>query len=287
MRQAFAATVVLRARNDRMTQPNLSLSRLLRLGGQPFKLRRGGASQNVHGLPGRDKATGEPYVGFAPEIAVERGDVLEAELTGELSTVIKVSADVLRGRIFMWRAHCAEMGEQMGAPRQPDPHDVFVVYGRDHRARDAVYAFLNALGLRHIEFDSAAKATGAASPSIDRVLDSAFDLAQAVVVLLTGDDEARLGVRFRTPDDPSFEHKLTPQPRLNVIFEAGLAFGRQPNRVILVQVGEVRPFSDIAGLYVLRMKDTAEDRMRFKERLKTAGCAVEDSGLHWLKAGHF
>jgi predicted nucleotide-binding protein len=50
--------------------------------------------------------------------------------------------------------------------------------------------------------------------------------ARAVLVLLSPDDEAKLRDLFISPSDGSFERELTPQARPNVLFEAGLAFGR-------------------------------------------------------------
>jgi predicted nucleotide-binding protein len=241
------------------------------------------------------------YVAFSPGTDVRAGDWLEATISGERRIVTDVSSPVVRGRVFMVRADCLtelEYANRGGHPRgkeppmttptvRPDPRKVFVVFGRNHEIRDEIYTFLNALGLRHIEFDDAARDTGEGSPTIDRVLDAAFDLAQAVIVLLTGDDEARLREHYRKAEDQQFEGELTPQPRPNVLFEAGMAFGRHSERVILLQVGTIRPFSDVAGRYLLRFTGSTEDRVRLKDRLKTAGCNVDETSLHWYKAGRF
>lgn len=80
-------------------------------------------------------------------------------------------------------------------------------------------------------------ATGKGSPYIGEILDEAFSKAQAVVVLMTPDDEGYLRQVFRSPGDPPHETKLTPQARLNVLFEAGMAMGRSPERTILVELG--------------------------------------------------
>src|SRR5215468_9339290 len=65
---------------------------------------------------------------------------------------------------------------------------VFVVHGRNRKARTAMFTFLRAIGLAPIEWSEAVKLTGEASPYIGNVLDAAFNAAQAVVVLLTPDD---------------------------------------------------------------------------------------------------
>ena len=101
---------------------------------------------------------------------------------------------------------------------------------------------------RPIEWDEAVSFTGEGSPFTGQILDRAFSQAQAVIVLVTGDDLARLGTRFQKAGDPPHERELTPQARPNVLFEAGMAFGRNPERTILVSLGDSRPFSDIFGV---------------------------------------
>ena len=117
----------------------------------------------------------------------------------------------------------------------PDPKKVFVIHGRnDDDARRAMGAFLRSIGLEPIEWSQALETAGGGSPFIGDIVDKAFDSAQAILALLTGDDLARIGTRYGV-------EALTPQPRSNVIFEAGMAFGRVPNRTVLVALGRVRP----------------------------------------------
>jgi hypothetical protein len=66
-----------------------------------------------------------------------------------------------------------------------------------------------------------------------------------------------------------------------------MAMGRASDRTVLVECSKLRPFSDIAGRHVLRLRDTAESRTELAQRLKTAGCAVDTSGTGWLNAGVF
>src|SRR5205085_1033313 len=128
----------------------------------------------------------------------------------------------------------------------PNPRRVFVVHGRNEAARAAMFTFLRSIGLDPIEWQEAIAMTGEASPYVGRVLDAAFDNAKAIVVLLTGDDVARLGTRYLGDRDPTYERELFPQARPNVLFEAGLALGRSPSQTVLVALGDTRPFSDIA-----------------------------------------
>lgn len=168
-----------------------------------------------------------------------------------------------------------------------DAKIVFVVHGRDEAARKSMFEFLRAVGLKPLEWSQAIAATGVASPYIGQVLDAAFSVAQAVVILMTPDDIGCLRKQFQTEDDPEHEKKLSGQARSNVLFEAGMAMGRNPNRTILVEVGTLRPFSDIGGRHVLRLNDSSERRQDLAERLRTAGCPVDLTGRDWHKVGSF
>ena len=169
----------------------------------------------------------------------------------------------------------------------PDRSKVFVVHGRDESIRRAMFDFLRAIGLRPIEWSEAVALTGKPSPYVGEILDVAMGYAQAIIVLFTGDDQARLKDEFLWVNDPVYERKITPQARPNVIFEAGLALGKYPERTILVQVGTLRPFSDIAGRHFIRLKNTSKSRQELAQRLKLAGCDVNLSGTDWHDAGSF
>ncbi|MBZ5588198.1 MAG: nucleotide-binding protein [Acidobacteriia bacterium] len=164
---------------------------------------------------------------------------------------------------------------------------VFVVHGRDDPARRELFTFLRALGLQPIEWNQAIKMTGQGSPYVGTILDTAFREAAAVVVLLTPDDEARLRKDFLKTRDPVHERQLTGQARANVLFEAGMAFGRNPASTVLVQLGEVRPFSDVAGRHVVHLGNDAGSRQELATKLANAGCNVDTSGTDWLSAGDF
>lgn len=149
-----------------------------------------------------------------------------------------------------------------------------------------MFAFLRAIGLSPIEWSRAVASTGSASPYIGEVLDTAFDMAQAIVVLMTPDEVAYLVSDHASGgDDP--DTTPGPQARPNVLFEAGIAMGRDPRRTVLVELGQLRPFSDIAGRHAVRLNDTPEKRKDLAQRLTTAGCDVDISGTDWLKEGDF
>ena len=164
---------------------------------------------------------------------------------------------------------------------------VFVVHGRNEEARKAMFEFLRSIGLQPMEWSQAVKSTGKTAPYIGEVLDGAFSRAHAVVVLMTPDDEARLRERFWKDGEAPYEMQLSGQARPNVLFEAGMALGRHSDRTILVELGELRPFSDLAGRHVIRLDNSSQRRQDLAQRLQIAGCPVTVEGRDWHTAGDF
>ena len=178
---------------------------------------------------------------------------------------------------------------QMRLPRSAARrgNTVFVVHGRNTSARNEVFAFLRAVGLRLLEWSQAVRLVRKGSPYVGEILEAAFREAAAVVVLLTPDDEARLRSTFAKPGDPDFERTLTGQARPNVLFEAGMAFGKDPNSTVLVQIGKLRPFSDVGGRHVVHLSNQPTSRQEFITKLANAGCNVDTTGADWLSVGNF
>ena len=172
----------------------------------------------------------------------------------------------------------------------PDPKRVLVVYGRNEKARKAIFELLRAVDLKPFEWGEAVKKTGKASPYVGEILDEAFKESQAVIVLLTGDDITHLREEYIKPNDAEHEGRPSLQARTNVVFEAGRAFGTHRDRTVLVELEKERTkaFSDIGGRYVLRMSNQPEKRKELVDRLKTAGCDVcIDDRTDWMSAGDF
>ena len=171
--------------------------------------------------------------------------------------------------------------------QQGDRQTVFVVHGRNEPLRRAMFDFLRSVELKPLEWSQALAETNKPTPYVGEVLDKAFSIARAVVVLMSPDDEARLLKPFRKPDDEHYESALTPQARPNVLFEAGMAMGRYADRTVLVEVGKLRPFSDIGGRHVVRLTNSTESRQGLAKRLETAGCKIDLSGTDWHRVGDF
>jgi predicted nucleotide-binding protein len=171
--------------------------------------------------------------------------------------------------------------------QMPDSRSVFVVYGRNGKLRSDFFGFLRSVGLEPLEWTKALKLTGKASPYIGEVLDKAFQSAQAIVVLLTPDDEVHLGKELWTHNESEDEKQSMRQARPNVLFEAGMAFGRNPDRTLLVEIGKVKPFSDVGGRHMVKLSNAPQKRQDIVNRLRTAGCSVTTEGTDWLEVGNF
>lgn len=227
-------------------------------------------------------------------LAAERGISISRFATNEQLAEIRHSAVIAAPRPVVAEARSvkpARMADRTKPVRTNAPRrrgtTVFVVHGRDLDARDALFAFLRSVGLKPLEWTQALKLVGKGSPYVGEVLEAAFTKAAAVVVLLTPDDEARLKRKFAKTGDPSYERRLTGQARPNVLFEAGMAFGKNPNSTVLVQIGDLRAFSDIGGRHVVYLSDQPTSRQEFVTKLANAGCNVDTSGTDWLSAGDF
>jgi predicted nucleotide-binding protein len=164
---------------------------------------------------------------------------------------------------------------------------VFLVHGRDLAARDALIDLLRALDLKVIHWREAAAHAGGGTPYTGDIVAAGMELADAVVVLLTPDDIGYVRDDFRLESDGIHELKPTGQARLNVIFEAGMAMALDRNRVVLIEVGEVRKLSDTDGLNVIRLLDTIDCRKDLAQRLRSAGLSVDTEGEEWRTAGSF
>src|SRR5262245_35627310 len=97
---------------------------------------------------------------------------------------------------------------------EPKPSSVFVVHGRNEKATNAIFDFLRAAGLEILTWEAsvnkAIEKTKNATPFIGDILEAGLSSADAVLVLLTGDDMARIVNCYGT-------EPLTAQPRANVI----------------------------------------------------------------------
>jgi predicted nucleotide-binding protein len=166
------------------------------------------------------------------------------------------------------------------AVTQRDPKRVFVVYGRNQPACDAVVHFLRTLKLNPTPFS---EVIGRAGPSsyVGDAIKKGMAESQAIVVLFTPDEEATL-IYGQLPGDKAVDGGRQ-QARPNVIFEAGMAIGAHEEHTILVTLGaHAELFSDILGRHILRLNNSSDKRDEFRVKLTHAGCDIDKdaTGLH-------
>jgi predicted nucleotide-binding protein len=202
-----------------------------------------------------------------------------------------------RAKVQAYRNHVASTWEdgpeEFAASQQTqnvakdDPRRVFVVYGRNLRAKDALFKFLKAVRLEPRDFPKAAVENGSGgAPFIGLVLDKEFRTRPAFLVLLTPDDEVSLRRRLcRDEDDP--EGQIAYQARPNVFFEAGMALAISPERTVFASLGDPKGFSDLQGRHLIRLSDSAIDRHALLDRLRAVGCKPQITRTRWRTIGDF
>jgi predicted nucleotide-binding protein len=186
------------------------------------------------------------------------------------------------------RADTPRRAKSAPAVRKPKKDgSVFVVHGRNELLRKSIFDFLRCIGLEPLEWEKAVLKAKGGNPYVEDILRKAMEDVHVIVVLLTPDDEARLKPEFCKHGERSIEGKLRGQPRPNVLFEAGWAVGRFPEKTLLVQVGALREFTDIGGKHMLHLGNDAVKRTAFANRLRKFGCKIDLDGADWATTGDF
>jgi predicted nucleotide-binding protein len=146
---------------------------------------------------------------------------------------------------------------------------VFIVHGRNLKARDGLCSFLQCLGLDPLTWEQVVRLTKKPVPSTLEVVDRGFEEARIAVVLFTPDEKAQLRHDYAKSEDDA---KAGFQPRQNVIFEAGMAFAKYPERTVLVCLGKLRlhDLSDLAGINYVEFDNSPQKRRDLVGRLKVA-----------------
>ena len=151
--------------------------------------------------------------------------------------------------------------------------NVFLIHGRDSQLAESFRNMLRAVGLRPLEWEAAVRATGRPAPYVGEVLERAVRLAQAILVVLSPDDMVTLHPDLVAEASPQ-ETRPAGQPGPNVIFELGMAMALNPERTILVEVGHLKPITDLAGLNVIRFDGSAIAVKKLLDRLRLVGCPM-------------
>ena len=99
-------------------------------------------------------------------------------------------------------------------------------------------------------------------------------MAQAMLVLFTADDLAQLKERFwEKSDEKTYEKDPTPQPRQNVLIEAGMGLGMCEQRTILMKLEHCRPASNFEELDCVDLEQSDWFEC-LRSKLENAGCDV-------------
>lgn len=164
---------------------------------------------------------------------------------------------------------------------------VLVIHGNDMKARDSLFDFLHAVQLNPLEESELIALTGESSPYVGDKIRVGFETAQVTIVLLTPDDNAYLKKELKSEEDESNATELAGQARQNVLIQAGMSLALNPDKTILLQLGDMRIPSDLHGRDIIKLEDTSKCRHTIAGRLEQAGCEVNRDGDHWLTAGDF
>src|ERR1039457_6986128 len=87
--------------------------------------------------------------------------------------------------------------------------------------------------------------------------------------------------------DSDDETSQVMQPRPNVLIELGMALSVYRHQTIIVQVGRIRRIADLAGFNIIHFDGSDTAIGKIVERLKVAGCAVDDMGTDWRRTRRF
>jgi predicted nucleotide-binding protein len=164
-------------------------------------------------------------------------------------------------------------GLREGPPRSAagPQRDVFIVYGHDIGARDALELLLRRMGLNPIILQNLAGAGDTIIEKLEHYLGERSNVGFACV-LLTPDDE---GYRAGAPDQKKY------RARQNVILELGMVLGRLGrHRVAILTKESVEHPSDISGLiYIPFVERVDELKFDLVKSLQNAGYTPRTSEL--------
>jgi len=110
-------------------------------------------------------------------------------------------------------------------------------------------------------------------------------MADAAIVIVTPDDVVTLRPDLVSDDDGPEEREPRGQARPNVVYEAGFADALGRSRTVIVEVGDMKPFSDTVGRHTVRYDGSSAKRNVLAERLAVAGLDINKTGQEWLEVG--
>jgi predicted nucleotide-binding protein len=189
------------------------------------------------------------------------------------------------------RAMPVSDGQAAGTGLASDAPDVtrkvFVVHGRDTDLTRNFFDLLRSVNLWPLDWETLVKATCSTAPYLGQVVVTAPHLAQATLVLLTPDDLVELHSDLYLDHDSPQERARDGQARPSVLMELGMALMAYQDRTVVVEIGQMRPIADLAGVNTIRFDGSATAVRKVLGRLEQAGCEADLSETGWLEASRF
>jgi len=167
-----------------------------------------------------------------------------------------------------------------------DNGKVFVIAGRNTKALAAMLELLRAMGAKAIGWNDAV-ALAAPQTSTAAIVDAGTAAAQSTIVLFTGDDEVRLRSELRQSSVGAADATFRVQARPNVLFEAGMAYIKDPKNTLFLVCGQQKIHDDVAGDNRIDVHDDPNWRHALAARLREAGVKVTADPSQWRNAGDF
>jgi predicted nucleotide-binding protein len=153
---------------------------------------------------------------------------------------------------------------QPGAVEQIRENRVFIVHGHDNATLAQVENLLYRIGAEPWVFHRLPKE---GSPTVIEILERYIPQADAVIALLTPDDEGR---------KHGASEPLETRARQNVLIEAGYAVISKRRRSLLVALGGVSIPSDFDGIHRIQGQQwNSERELELAQRLKDMGLTVD------------
>ena len=142
---------------------------------------------------------------------------------------------------------------------------IFIIHGHDPTSLTYLKNILYKIGANPLIFDDIPKH---GSPTIIEILEDCIPKCDAVIALLTPDDEGR------KRGDKACELRA----RQNVLIEAGYGLISRREKSLIIALGDVSTPSDFEGLHMIRATTWSnETGMKAAKRLKDMGIKVDPS----------
>ena len=165
-----------------------------------------------------------------------------------------------------------------------DPKKVFIIHGQNQNAADEMAKFVFSLGLEPLKFGEIRSRMGGGNTNIADVVVQGMSEAAHVIALFTPDEFSELRPKLARGKKGEELHRW--QGRPNVIFEAGIAYGRDPERVIFVKLGDVSLFTDANHVHYYKPTNDPKGHRKDLKRWLAHRCPVNDSD-QWMEVGDF